>query len=660
MFDSPIQFEEADKAIAERLPADTALKYQDILRQWTPEARQRAFFSARVMDATVLSELKRRVQQVVSGDMTSEQATRLMQEFFRGEDPPLLQRMGFLPQDQGQGKGVSELASTARLRLIFETNTRLAQEVGHYKQWEAVKEAYPYGVWYCGYAEEHRPGHLARDGKAYPFDHSIWTQSPPGGEFNCHCWREPISAEEAAMRGLIPEPMDSAFQPSSLGFDPSRGMGQPVQPGRRTDPELAEKAKVPPSPEQLAPILPEPAAEPAPAPQETPEQHAAKRLAQWQAAFEKRRNAWEQSIIDAAPVAQDDPDRERKLQPYRQLAATLKEQYTPEAAKIGKPPRVVFRKTGMTGYDAKGMFAITSEVDDETNADLARKIARRMWHAPWEDDQTSFTAEDLRNMPVGEAVKHSVANQLIKEMTKEARRITSKIDNIELALKREHNARWMQRYDQIEKLRSEAEPLGRKIFEVLELPEGERARFTFFSIDDAFAPDDRKNLEAGSEMLSRFARRKDGEPYSMMVEKLENPDPSVKGGYSDLLDIVFARPRDVAADNITHELTHALENRDKHLRDRAIEFVMHRQRGRRQVRLCDCKGYGNVSPDIMTNQDEFDKAYSGRIYYDEDGKPKGSDCLTIGIQQLAYDPVRFLADDPEYFAFTVSALRGDL
>jgi len=270
MFDSPIQFEEADKAIAERLPADTALKYQDILRQWTPEARQRAFFSARVMDATVLSELKRRVQQVVSGDMTSEQATRLMQEFFRGEGAPLLQRMGFLPQDQGQGKGVSELASTARLRLIFETNTRMAQEVGHYRQWAEVKEAYPYGVWHCGYAEEHRPEHLARDGKAYPFDHSIWTHSPPGGEFNCHCWREPISAEEAALRGLIPEPMDSAFQPSSLGFDPSRGMAQPVEAGKRTDSELAEKAKVPPSPERLAPILPEPAPEPAPLPQSQP------------------------------------------------------------------------------------------------------------------------------------------------------------------------------------------------------------------------------------------------------------------------------------------------------------------------------------------------------------------------------------------------------
>jgi hypothetical protein len=344
MFDSPIQFEEADKAIAERLPADTALKYQDILRQWTPEARQRAFFSARVMDATVLSELKRRVQQVVSGDMTSEQATRLMQEFFRGEGAPLLQRMGFLPQDQGQGKGVSELASTARLRLIFETNTRMAQEVGHYRQWAEVKEAYPYGVWHCGYAEEHRPEHLARDGKAYPFDHSIWTHAPPGGEFNCHCWREPSSAEEAALRGLIPEPMDSAFQPSSLGFAPSRGMNQPVQPGRRTDPELAEKAKVPPPPEQLAPILPEPEAEPAPAPQETPEQHAAKRLAQWQAAFEKRRDAWKAQCEQAIPVA---PVHQAYAE-YQRAVNTVVAQYTPTAAKLGKPPKLEF----VNGRDA--------------------------------------------------------------------------------------------------------------------------------------------------------------------------------------------------------------------------------------------------------------------------------------------------------------------
>lgn len=340
MFDEPIQFEEADKAIAERLPTATALNYRQIMRQWAPATRQRAFFSARVLDATVLSELHRRVQQVVSGEMTSDQATRLMQDFFRNGGRESLVRMGFLPPERGQGADVSELASTARLRLVFETNVRMAQETGHYRQWMEVAEAFPYGIWHCGYAEEHRPEHLARDGRCYHHSHDIWTKSPPGGEFNCHCWREVISADEARARGLVPEAPDSPFVPSSLGFDPSRGMDQPVQPGKRVVPELAEKAKELPAPEQLAEILPEVA--PQPPVEETAEQHAARRRAQWQAAYEKRRDAWEQSIIDAAPVPKDAPDRERKLQPYRQLAATLKEQYTPEAAKLGKPPKVVF------------------------------------------------------------------------------------------------------------------------------------------------------------------------------------------------------------------------------------------------------------------------------------------------------------------------------
>lgn len=340
MFDEPIQFEEAEKAIAERMPTATALSYRQIMRQWAPDARQRAFFSARVLDATVLSELHRRVQQVVSGEMTSDQATRLMQDFFRNGGRESLVRMGFLPPERGQGAGVEELASTPRLRLIFETNVRMAQETGHYRQWMEVAEAFPYGIWHCGHAEEHRPEHLARDGRCYHHSHDIWTKSPPGGEFNCHCWREVISADEARARGLVPEAPDSPLVPSSLGFDPSRGMDQPVQPGRRVLPELAEKAKEPPTPEQLAEILPEAASQPAV--EEPPEQHTARRRAQWQAAYEKRRDAWEQSIVEAAPVPKDAPDRERKLQPYQQLAATLKEQYTPEAAKLGKPPKVVF------------------------------------------------------------------------------------------------------------------------------------------------------------------------------------------------------------------------------------------------------------------------------------------------------------------------------
>ena len=67
-----------------------------------------------------------------------------------------------------------------------------------------------------------------------------------------------------------------------------------------------------------------------PAKKETPEEHRAKRQAQWEAAYDKRRDAWYQQII--------------KDGGSKEVAGELADAYTPEMAKLGKPPKIVFEK----------------------------------------------------------------------------------------------------------------------------------------------------------------------------------------------------------------------------------------------------------------------------------------------------------------------------
>lgn len=241
MFEAPLTFTEAEAMLSARLDTPTALKYKEIAATWDADFRHRAFFSARVTEATVLSELHNRVQAVLDGKMTDKQAVALLRDYFVGPGADPLAKMGFAPK--AGARTIAELASLPRLQLIVETNVRMAQECGHYQQWAESAAYYRYGVWRCGYAEEHREEHLARDGKAYAFDHPIWTQSPPGGEFNCHCYREIASEDEIKAMGLSPEPPSSPFTPSSLGFDPSRGMADPPPFGKRVRPEYQEKAQ---------------------------------------------------------------------------------------------------------------------------------------------------------------------------------------------------------------------------------------------------------------------------------------------------------------------------------------------------------------------------------------------------------------------------------
>lgn len=87
-----------------------------------------------------------------------------------------------------------------------------------------------------------------------------------------------------------------------------------------------------------------PANQPVPATaakKESREEHRARRQAQWEAAYDKRRDAWYQQII--------------KDGGSKELAGELADAYTPEVAKSGKPPRVVFgTASSQTGLSKDG------------------------------------------------------------------------------------------------------------------------------------------------------------------------------------------------------------------------------------------------------------------------------------------------------------------
>jgi hypothetical protein len=236
----PLPFKEAVEYLARKQDKETALRTREIAAMWNEETLRRSFFSARVASADILTELHKRVSQVASGDMTDTQARELLRVFLEGDGAGALAALGFAPPNL-EG-GVVELGSVRRLQLILAQNTKMAQEVGAYQQWKENWDIAPYGVWHIGESENHREEHLARDGRLFRYDHPIWTQDPPGGRFNCRCWREELTEDEVAERGLRAEDNGFPFTKSPLKFDPSKGIDQPVEVKPATIPEV--KAKV--------------------------------------------------------------------------------------------------------------------------------------------------------------------------------------------------------------------------------------------------------------------------------------------------------------------------------------------------------------------------------------------------------------------------------
>jgi hypothetical protein len=232
-----VHFKQAEEYLAARQDRPTYLKASEYLTAWDAETRRKAFFSARVASADILSELHQRCQQVVNGDMTDRQARELLRVFLNGDGAAALRQLGFMPQGEA-AQSVVELASVRRLQLILYQNAKIAQEAGHYRQWAENAALFPYGRWHLGHAEEHRPEHAARDGKVYAFEHPIWRTSPPGSEFNCHCWREELTAEEAA--GLTVQPNDQTVPRPTVDFDPGAPLDVPPPVKARTPPGILQ------------------------------------------------------------------------------------------------------------------------------------------------------------------------------------------------------------------------------------------------------------------------------------------------------------------------------------------------------------------------------------------------------------------------------------
>jgi hypothetical protein len=222
----PVSFREAEAYLTAKADRPTALNSRQYLTMWDKDARQRAFFSANVASADILAALHKATQAVVDGMGTEAQAVDWMRTFLETDGAAELARGGWATGGEA-GNRLTELASKRRLELIVYQNVKIAQETGAYQQWAATRDVHPYGRWRLGRAEEHREEHVARDGNVYAFDHPIWTESPPGSEFNCRCWRELMTAAEARADGVTIEPLDSPFIPGTVDFDPAGGLDIP-------------------------------------------------------------------------------------------------------------------------------------------------------------------------------------------------------------------------------------------------------------------------------------------------------------------------------------------------------------------------------------------------------------------------------------------------
>ncbi|GHU27524.1 hypothetical protein AGMMS50256_07590 [Betaproteobacteria bacterium] len=162
--------------------------WQDL---WQEEHAEQ-FTVSRLARLDILKAMQEGIERSVSGDLTRRDWTRDMKS--------LLKKEGWWGTkevtDPATGETLQTTFDSARLKLIYDTNTRMAYSAGHWQQAVAARASHPYIRYITKHDERVRLAHRHWDGLTLPIDDPFWkTHFPPNG-WRCRCRTTSVSQAE--------------------------------------------------------------------------------------------------------------------------------------------------------------------------------------------------------------------------------------------------------------------------------------------------------------------------------------------------------------------------------------------------------------------------------------------------------------------------------
>ncbi|MCY4395882.1 MAG: phage minor head protein [Rhodospirillaceae bacterium] len=161
----------------------------------------RSFTVAKAMRLDVLQDIRSAVDSALAEGRSFAQ--------FHKELEPLLREKDWWGRgarlDPKTGKiETAQLGSARRLRIIYDTNLRMAHAKGRWERIERTAEARPWLRYVAVQDARTRPEHMAWHGTVLPWDHPFWeTHYPPCG-WRCRCVVVQLSDDDLEAFGFTP------------------------------------------------------------------------------------------------------------------------------------------------------------------------------------------------------------------------------------------------------------------------------------------------------------------------------------------------------------------------------------------------------------------------------------------------------------------------
>lgn len=170
-------------------------------RDMMHEEHSRGFTVAKVASLDILHDIRAAVDRAISQGDTFEQ--------FRREITPELQRRGWWGRSEmtdpltGERREV-QLGSPRRLRVIYDTNLRMAHAAGRWEGIERTAQARPWLRYVAILDDRTRDEHRDWHDTILRWDDPWWNQHNPPNGWNCRCTVQQLSDADLRRRGFTP------------------------------------------------------------------------------------------------------------------------------------------------------------------------------------------------------------------------------------------------------------------------------------------------------------------------------------------------------------------------------------------------------------------------------------------------------------------------
>jgi hypothetical protein len=186
-----------------------------------------------------------------------------------------------------------------------------------------------------------------------------------------------------------------------------------------------------------------------------------------------------------------------------------------------------------------------------------------------------------------------------------------------------------------------------RIRESVSIPVNERGSFVLTFKDEDMK--DLPSIKGGIEIVKRYVSK------NLLTDARIFPTKDIRAFADSALKEVYINKKFTDASVVAHEITHIIERNTKTVTAASRGFLSKRANGetaKQLKRLAPGFGYKANEKAFKDKWEELGgDVYTGKDY------PISTEILTMGIERLHKDPVKFYQTDPEYFEFVVKTLQ---